>query len=189
MTFEEDIKSAVETLRNGGIIIYPTDTIWGIGCDATNEKAVSKLYALKQRCEAKACISLVNNDAMLERYLMVFPEAAEMLIEAAVDPLTIIYDSPLGLAPQLIAEDGSAAMRITHEKYSAELCKRLRRPIVSTSANISGTPSPALFTEITGEILENADYVAEYRRDEKSSAKPSSIIKVRNNGVIKIIRK
>lgn len=189
MTFEEDIKKAVEALRQGGVIIYPTDTIWGIGCDATNEKAVERLYQIKGRSEAKACISLVSDIAMLERYLSELPDAAEMLIEAAVDPLTIIYDSPRGLAPSLLAPDKSAAIRITSEDFSRELCRRLRRPIVSTSANFSDRPSPKCFDDIDEELIERCDYTVHYRREDTTGSKPSEIIKVGNDGTFKIIRK
>lgn len=188
MSFEEDIKNAVEVLRKGGIIIYPTDTIWGIGCDAGNDDAVRRLYSIKERCGAKGCISLVDGIPMLERHLDTFPDAAEMLIEAAVNPLTIIYDSPRGIAPSLMAEDGSAAFRITSERYSRELCRRLRRPLVSTSANISGHPSPVSFHEIETSLLDKADYIAEYNRHITTDGKASEIIKVSNSGAIKIIR-
>lgn len=186
--FEEDINACVRVMRQGRIVLYPTDTVWGIGCDATNDEAVEKIYALKRRRESKACISLVDSIATLERYVEVLPEAAEMLIDVAVEPLTIIYDSPRGISSELKAADGSAAFRISQERFSRELCRRLRKPVVSTSANISGSAAPAFFDEIAQEIIEGVDYAVKYRRDDMTPHKPSGIIKVGNNGVIKIIR-
>lgn len=188
MTFEEDIKEAVSVLKKGGIILYPTDTVWGIGCDATNTEAVAKIYALKRRAESKSMLVLVDGEGMLDRTVRDIPEVAWQLIEAAVDPLTIIYDHPHNVAGNLLAEDGSLGIRITEERYSKELCRRLRRPIVSTSANLSGEKSPALFREISEEIKGGCDYVAEYRRDDSFSRKPSNIIKVGEGGLIKVIR-
>lgn len=188
MTFEEDIKKALETLRTGGIILYPTDTVWGIGCDATNESAVKKIYELKRRAESKSMLALVDSDAMLERTVRDIPEVAWQLIEAAVDPLTIIYDHPYGVAANLLADDGSLGIRITSERFSKELCRRLRRPIVSTSANISGEKAPALFFGISEAVKEGCDYVVEYGRDSNTQKKPSNIIKVSDGGVIKVIR-
>ncbi|MCM1291504.1 MAG: L-threonylcarbamoyladenylate synthase [Prevotella sp.] len=189
MTFEEDLKNALQILQSGGVIIYPTDTIWGLGCDATNSEAVKKLYKIKERTGAKACISLVCDISQLERYLKVLPQTAEMLIEAAVYPLTIIYDTPLGFAPELLAEDGSAAMRITSERYSKELCRRLRKPIVSTSANFSGHPAPCSFNDIDKSLIEKVDYVAHHNHNTICASKPSEIIKVGNDEVIKLIRR
>lgn len=188
MTFEEDIKEAVSVLKKGGIILYPTDTVWGIGCDATNAEAVAKIYALKRRAESKSMLVLVDGEGMLDRTVRDIPEVAWQLIEAAVDPLTIIYDHPDNVAGNLLAEDGSLGIRITDERYSKELCRRLRRPIVSTSANLSGEKSPALFREISEEIKSGCNYVAEYRRDDSFSRKPSNIIKVGEGGLIKVIR-
>lgn len=189
ISFEEDLNKAVDALRKGGVILYPTDTIWGLGCDATNPEAVSRLYSIKKQSEGKACLSLVDGPAMLERYLNVFPEAADMLIKAAVAPLTIIFDSPKGIAPALLSEDGSAAFRITSEKFSRELCRRFRKPIVSTSANFSGRPSPASFNEIDDELLNSVDYTVCTGCESYGGHKPSEIIKVKNNGEIRIIRR
>lgn len=188
MTFEEDIKNAVAVLKKGGIILYPTDTVWGIGCDATNPDAVKKIYELKRRAESKSMLVLVDGEAMLDRTVKDIPEVAWQLIEAAVDPMTIIYDHPSGVAPNLLAEDGSLGIRITSERYSNELCRRLRRPIVSTSANVSGEKAPVFFSQILGEIKEGCDYIAEYRRDDNTPHKPSNIIKVSDGGLIKVIR-
>lgn len=188
MTFEEDIKKAVEVLKKGGIILYPTDTVWGIGCDATNEAAVKKIYELKRRAESKSMLVLVDGEVMLERTVRDIPEVAWQLIEAAVDPLTIIYDHPDGVAPNLLAEDGSLGIRITSERFSRELCRRLRRPIVSTSANISGEKAPALYYQISDEVKDGCDYVAEYGRNDTTPHRPSNIIKVREGGLFKVIR-
>lgn len=188
MTFEEDIKHAVDTLKKGGIILYPTDTVWGIGCDATNEAAVKKIYELKRRAESKSMLVLVDSEAMLEQTVRDIPDAAWQLIEAAVDPLTIIYDHPDGVAPNLLAEDGSLGIRITGERFSKELCRRLRRPIVSTSANLTGEKAPAQFSQISAAVKDGCDYVVEYGRKDTTLRKPSNIIKVSDGGVIKVIR-
>lgn len=183
----EDLKSAVETLKRGGIILYPTDTVWGIGCDATNAEAVDKIFKLKKRADSKSMLSLVASDGMLQRFVRNVPDAAWQLIDAAVNPLTIIYDSPIGVAPNLLAEDGSAGFRITHERFSMELCRRLNRPVVSTSANISGNRPPKTFSEIESAILNGVDYVALTGR-QNSNSSPSNIIKVSDSNVINIIR-
>lgn len=184
----DDLKAAVDTLKRGGLILYPTDTIWGIGCDATNEEAIARIYKLKQRNDAKAMLSLVGNIGQLERTIRDIPEVAWQLIDVAVNPLTLIYDHPIGIADSLKAEDGSAGIRITSEPFSRALCERLRRPVVSTSANISGKPAPATFSEISKEIIDGVDYVVRFRRQEKGGAKPSNIIKVGDAGLVKVIR-
>lgn len=188
ITFEQDLRNALETLRGGGVIIYPTDTIWGIGCDATNSDAVKKIYDLKRRIESKSMLALVDSEGALERWVDDIPEVAWELIEAAVRPLTIIYDHPKGIAPNLLADDGSLGVRITGEKFSRELCRRLRRPLVSTSANISGEKAPASFKEISEDILQGVDYVAEYRRGDDIKSSASNIIKISEGGLFKVIR-
>lgn len=188
MTFEEDIRNAVAVLKKGGIILYPTDTVWGIGCDATNPEAVKKIYDLKRRAESKSMLVLVDGKVMLERTVKDIPEVAWQLIEAAVNPLTIIYDHPDGVASNLKADDGSLGVRITSERFSNELCRRLRHPIVSTSANISGEKAPVFFSQISDEIKSGCDYIAEYRRDDSTPHAPSNIIKVGDGGLIKVIR-
>lgn len=184
---EEDIRNALKALRDGGVIVYPTDTIWGLGCDATNADAVDKIYKIKQRADSKAMLSLVGSEMMLERFVNDIPEVAWELIEAAVKPLTIIYDHPHGLAPNLLSDDGSAGIRITHERFSQELCRRFGKPVVSTSANISGQKSPATFREIQPELLSQTDYVVNCCHDNPAS-KASNIIKLSDGGLIKIIR-
>lgn len=184
----EDIRQAVETVRRGGVILYPTDTIWGIGCDATNAEAVARVYAIKQRVDSKALICLLGSEASLNLYVSDVPEVAYDLIEFATKPLTIIYDGGRNLAPNLLAEDGSVGIRVTKEEFSQTLCMRCKRALVSTSANISGQPSPASFKDIAPELLEAVDYVCTSRRDEKPQARPSSIMKLSSTNEIKIIR-
>ena len=204
---KEDLQEALHALREGGVIVYPTDTVWGIGCDATNEEAVSKIYALKQREDSKSMLVLLDSAAKLDYYVDV-PEAAEMLLEiqnskfkiqnsieygAQTDlqdekPLTLIYPNARHLAKNLIAEDGSIGIRITSEPFSKALCAQLKRPIVSTSANISGHPTAHFFHEIEEAILQGADYVCRFRREDETPHEPSSIIKVNTDNTFKIIR-
>ena len=198
MTQEEDIRNAVETLRKGGVILYPTDTVWGIGCDATNAEAVKRVYEIKQRDDSKALICLVDSDARLQRYVRNVPDVAWQLIDCLKEadsqehnkqrPTTIILDGAVNLAPNLIAEDGSIGIRITHEPFSKELCYRFQKAIVSTSANISGEPAAQNYRDIDPRIIEQADYVCWSRRQEHKPHKPSSIIKIGPGGEIKIIR-
>ena len=189
MNRKEDIQNAVEVMRRGGVILYPTDTVWGIGCDATNEEAVAKVYKIKQRDDSKALICLVDSDARLQRYVRNIPNVAWDIFDLATKPTTIILDGAVNLAPNLIPEDGSIAMRITHEEFSKELCYRFQKPIVSTSANISGQPAAMNYQDITPELLEAVDYVCYSRRQEKKPHTPSSIIKLTENGEITILRK
>lgn len=184
----QDISEAVSVVRRGGLILYPTDTIWGIGCDATNAEAVARVYALKQRTDSKALICLLGSDASLNLYVDSVPDVAYDLIEYATKPLTIIYDGARNLAPNLLADDGSVGIRVTKEEFSQTLCMRCKRALVSTSANISGQPSPASFKDIPAELLEAVDYVCTSRRNDKPQAKPSSIIKLSRTNEIKIIR-
>ncbi len=203
----EDLQEALRVLREGGIIVYPTDTVWGIGCDATNEAAVAKIYALKQREDSKSMLVLLDSAAKLDYYVDV-PETAEMLLEiqnskfkiqnsteygAQTDlqdekPLTLIYPNARHLAPNLIAEDGSIGIRITNEPFSKALCAQLKHPVVSTSANISGHPTAHFFHEIEEAILNGADYVCRFRREDKTPHEPSSIIKVNADSTFVIIR-
>ena len=185
----EDIKKAIEILKQGGIILYPTDTIWGIGCDATNEEAVEKLYAIKQRDKSKSMLILLDNPVKLQSYIHEVPDIAWDLIDLTDKPLTIILNGAKNLAQNLISNDGSIGIRITAEDFSRELCMRFRKPIVSTSANITGQKSPQNFHQIDPEIISLVDYVVEYRQNEMSKENPSSIIKLEANGNIDIIRK
>jgi L-threonylcarbamoyladenylate synthase len=191
---KEDLQEALRVLREGGIIVYPTDTVWGIGCDATNEEAVRRLYALKEREDTKSMLVLLDTAAKLDYYVDV-PEAAEMLLETINDqmvnakPLTLIYPHARHLATNLIAEDGSIGIRITREPFSKTLCERLRHPIVSTSANISGHPTAHFYHEIEQAVLDRADYVCRFRREDETPCEPSTIIKFNADGTFIIIRK
>ena len=193
MTREEDIRQAVETMRKGGVILYPTDTVWGIGCDATNAQAVKRVYEIKQRDDSKALICLVDSDARMQRYFRRVPDVAWQLIdslkESDAKPTTLILDDAVNLAENLIAEDGSVGIRITNEPFSKELCFRFQKAIVSTSANISGEPAAQNYGDIDPRILEAVDYVCWSRRQEHKPHQPSSIIRLRQNGEVSIIRK
>lgn len=186
--YREDISKAIEVMNRGGVILYPTDTIWGLGCDATNEEAVKRIYEIKRRNDAKALITLVDSEAKIDFYVREVPEVAWQLIDVAERPLTIIYDGARNLAPNLLAEDGSAGIRITKEEFSRNLCMRMRRAIVSTSANISGEPSPKCFADISPEILKTVDYVCTSRRNETHNPPASNIIKLGVGGEVKVIR-
>ena len=186
--FEADLKECLTVLERGGLVLYPTDTIWGIGCDATNAAAVERVYRLKGRADGKALIVLLGNADNLDHYVVDVPEMAPELLAVAVKPLTIIYDGVRHLAPELVAQDGSAGIRVTREAFSRELCRRLGGAVVSTSANISGEPSPANFSEISDEIRKGVDYIVEYRRDEQTRSVASSIIKLGSGGLVKVIR-
>lgn len=185
---EADIKEALRVMKEGGIILYPTDTVWGIGCDARNPEAVEKIFKLKERADSKSMLVLVGSEGMLQRTVKSVPEIAWQLIDVAVNPMTIIYDNPVGVADNLKADDGSLGIRITAEKFSRTLCERMRGPIVSTSANKSGKPTPMTFSEISSEIKNGVDYVCKYRQKEKASAKPSNIIKITKENIVKVIR-
>ena len=193
MTREEDIKQAVETMRKGGVILYPTDTVWGIGCDATNAEAVKRVYEIKQREDSKALICLVDSDARMQRYFRNVPDVAWQLVDGVKDsdakPTTLVLDGAVNLAENLIAEDGSVGMRITNEPFSKELCYRFQKAIVSTSANISGEPAAQNYCDIDPRIIEAVDYVCWSRRQEHKPHTPSSIIKLKENGEVTIIRK
>lgn len=187
--YDSDIKKATEVLRGGGIILYPTDTIWGIGCDATCSEAVKRVFQIKQRSDSKALITLVDSIAALERIVDDVPDAAYQLIDVSDKPLTIVYDHGRGLAPEVTAQDGSVAIRITREEFSSKLCKAFRRPLISTSANISGSPSPSCFDDISDDIIGKVDYVCLSRRDERLRLSPSMVIKISSGGVFKLLRK
>ena len=193
MTREEDIRKAVETMRKGGVILYPTDTVWGIGCDATNAEAVKRGYAIKQRDDSKALICLVDSDARMQRYFRNVPEVAWQLVdslkEADAKQTTLILDGAINLAENLIAEDGSVGIRITNEPFSKELCYRFQKAIVSTSANISGEPAAQNYCDIDPRIIEAVDYVCWSRRQEHKPHSSCLAIKLKENGEVTIIRK
>jgi len=184
---QQEINKALQVLKEGGLILYPTDTVWGIGCDATNAEAVKKVYTLKQREDCKALICLVADDRMLKKYVNKVPDVALNILDVTDKPTTIIYDDAQNLASNLIAEDGTIAIRIPDDEFCFQLCRKLNGAVVSTSANISGVPTPKSFKEISPAILKGVDYVVNLHH-EKICNKPSSIIKLSNNGVIKIIR-
>lgn len=196
---KDDLQQAVCVLRAGGVIVYPTDTVWGIGCDATNEDAVRKVYALKHREDSKSMLVLLDGAGKLQGYVEHIPDAAWDLLECTAHdrdsqglqprPMTIIYPGAKNIAPNLIAEDGSIGIRITQEPFSKALCEQLHRPIVSTSANISGEPTAKNFRQISQAVLDAADYVCRYRRNDETEKRPSSIIKLGIDNQIQIIRK
>lgn len=185
---KEDIRRAVEVMNKGGIILYPTDTIWGLGCDATNADAVRRIYEIKQRTDAKALISLVDSETKVQFYVKEVPEVAWDVMELSERPMTVVFDGGRNLAPNLLAEDGSVAIRITKEAFSKELCMRMKRAVVSTSANISGLPAPRCFAEISEEIKGAVDYICTSRQDEPPTQTASSIIKLGAGGEVTIIR-
>lgn len=179
-------------MRQGGVILYPTDTVWGIGCDATNAEAVKKVYDIKMRDDSKALICLVDSDARLQCYVRDVPDVAWQLIDSLKDggkPTTLILDGAVNLAPNLIAEDGSIGIRITQEPFSKELCYRFQKAVVSTSANISGEPAAQNYCDIDSRILNAVDYVCWSRRQEHKPHTPSSIIRLRKGGEVEIIRR
>jgi L-threonylcarbamoyladenylate synthase len=183
----EEINKALKTLKEGGLILYPTDTVWGIGCDATNSTAVEKVYKLKQRHDSKALICLVADDRMLKKYVKKIPDVAFNIFDVSEEPITIIYEDAQNLAKNLIADDHTIAIRIPNDDFCFQLLRRFKGAIVSTSANLSGQPTPKSFKEISTEVLKGVDYVVNLHR-EKICSKPSSIIKLSNDGQVKIIR-
>lgn len=184
---QKEISNAVQVLTDGGLLLYPTDTVWGIGCDATNVEAVNKLFKLKNRNDRKALICLAADARMLSNYVKEIPEVAFDIFEVSEEPITIVYDDARNLAENLIAQDKSIAIRIPNDDFCFQLIRRFGKPIVSTSANLSGQPTPKSFKEITSHILKGVDYVVNLHR-EKIFTKPSSIIKLSANGKVKIIR-
>ncbi|WP_127845099.1 L-threonylcarbamoyladenylate synthase [Psychroflexus aestuariivivens] len=184
----EEIQNAIQTLKRGGLILYPTDTVWGIGCDATNADAIDKVFALKQRSEKKSLICLVSDFKMLNQYVEEVPEVAYDILKYADQPTTIIYQNPIRVATNLIAEDDTLAIRVVNDKFAKSLLRKYKKPIVSTSANISGQPTPKNFDEISDEILKGVDYVVNLQKSKKS-AKPSTIIKLDLDGKVQVIRK
>jgi L-threonylcarbamoyladenylate synthase len=189
MIYEQDLKECLNVLREGGIILYPTDTIWGLGCDATNDNAVKKIFDIKAREGNKSLLILVNGFGMLERYVGEVPATASELATVSESPLTIIYPRGKNLAAGVCAEDGSVGIRICNEEFCNELISRFRKPLVSTSANFSGMPSPGNFSEIDNDLIPKADYVVNYRKNDRTKAKASPVIRVEADGTFKIIRK
>ena len=188
MTQKEDIKNAIDAMKKGGVILYPTDTVWGLGCDATNAEAVAKIYKIKQRDDSKALICLADSVDRVQRYVRDVPSVAWDLMELSDKPTTVILDGAVNLAPNLIAEDGSLGMRVTREEFSRQLCYRLQKPLVSTSANLSGMPTARCFAEIPEEIKSQVDYIVQFRRGEKAPREASKILKLGRDGEVTIIR-
>ncbi len=189
MTFSDDITNALNTLRDGGVILYPTDTIWGLGCDPSNREAVKKIFSIKQREDSKSLILLASDLIMVERYVKAIPDAAYNILNVSDKPITIIYPEGRNLAEGICSSDGSVGIRICEESFCSELIKRFRKPLVSTSANISGEAPPANFRSVDERITGKVDYVVTYRQDDSRIFNPSPVIKVDYNGVINIIRK
>lgn len=185
---KKEVDNAIVILENGGLIVYPTDTVWGIGCDATNKEAIEKIYKLKKRSDKKTMICLVANQFMLEKYVEKVPETAYDIMDLSERPVTIIYDNPKGIAQNLIAEDNTLAIRVATDQFCQRLIQNFKRPIVSTSANIAGEPTPGNFSEISNLILKGVDYVVNLERTNTIKS-PSSIIKLGNDGTVKVIRK
>lgn len=185
----EDVNKALETLRNGGLILYPTDTIWGIGCDATNEDAVEKIYALKGRDKTKSMIVLLHNDNQLAGYVNDIPEVAYDLIEYSENPLTIIYSNAKNIAPNATAHDGSVGIRIVNHPFCQQILQRFKKPIISTSANLSGDASPKNFSEINDTIKQTVDYIVQYDQNKEGDGKSSTVMKLDPSGMFEFIRK
>lgn len=185
--FENDIEKCLEVLKSGGLILYPTDTVWGIGCDATNEKAIEKIYKVKKRSNEKAMIVLVAAEKDIMQHVAAPDLSLFDYLNKATNPTTVVYDGALGFADNLVAKDGSIAIRICKDEFCRQLIKRFRKPIVSTSANISEMPAPKFFKEISDEIKNGVDYIVQYKQQDKTSAQPSSLIKW-NNGKVIILR-
>jgi L-threonylcarbamoyladenylate synthase len=188
MIFDEDIKESLVALKNGGIILYPTDTIWGLGCDATNTSAVEKIFRIKSRNESMSLLILVDGEQMVERYVKDVPEIAYELVSVSDSPLTLIYPAGKNLATGVCNKDGSVGIRICRDEFCKELIHMFRKPIVSTSANFSGKPSPENFTDIEKSLIDSVDFVVKYRQDDRRKYSASPVIRVEENGIIKIIR-
>jgi L-threonylcarbamoyladenylate synthase len=188
MNINEEVYKAYEIIKEGGIILYPTDTVWGIGCDATNAEAVAKIYKIKQRTETQSMIVLMNGEKMMYNVFKEIPEVAWQIMDLSENPTTIILDQPRNVAKNLIASDNSLGIRIVKEAFCFKLMEKMKRPLVSTSANISGQPTPKSFKEISPEIIKAVDYVVNLQRD-KIAGKPSTIIKLSNDSQVKVIRK
>lgn len=186
--FNKQVEAALTVLKTGGAILYPTDTIWGLGCDATNENAIEKIYRIKQRSDTRSLIILVADERDILQYVAAPDLAVFDFIEKQIKPTTVIFENAINLPDNLIADDGSIAIRIVRDEFCRHLIKRLRKPIVSTSANISGQPSPKFFDEITDEIKNAVDYVVQWRKDDKTLAQPSQIIKWNDDGNYEVIR-
>ncbi len=188
MNFDNDIQKSLEVLRAGGTLLYPTDTIWGLGCDATNQRAVQKIYSIKSRSEAKSLIILIDDFEKLSTYVEIVPEITSDLLASITNPVTIIYSNARRLAPNVVASDGTIAIRIVKDDFCKELIRQFGKPIVSTSANLSGFEAPATFSQVSDDIKDAVDYIVSYKQDYYSVSKPSTIIRLREDGMYTIIR-
>ena len=188
MDINQEVHKAFEVIQNGGIILYPTDTVWGIGCDATNAEAVAKIFKLKQRAETQSMICLMNGEKMMYNIFKDIPEVAWQIIDLSEKPTTLILDNPRNVAKNLIGQDNTLGIRIVKEPFCFKLMERMKKPLVSTSANISGQPTPNSFKEISPEIVKGVDYVVNLHR-EKVGGKPSTIIKLTSDSQVKVIRR
>jgi L-threonylcarbamoyladenylate synthase len=188
MDINQEILNAYEVIKEGGIILYPTDTVWGIGCDASNPDAVAKIYKLKQRAETQSMICLMNGEKMIYNVFNEIPEVAWQIMDFSENPTTLILDKPRNVAKNLIAPDNTLGIRLVKEPFCFKLMERMKKPLVSTSANITGQPTPKSFKEISPEIIKGVDYVVNLHRD-KIAGKPSTIIKLTNDSQVKVIRK
>ena len=188
MSFENDIKECITVLEKGGLILYPTDTVWGIGCDATNASAVAKIFQLKQRSDEKSMVILVADEKTILEYVTQPNLEVFDYIKGISKPTTVIYNGAIGLAENVIAKDRSVAIRISKDDFCRHLIKRYRKPIVSTSANISGYPAPALFIDIDINIKEGVDYIVQHRQEEQVPGIPSTVIKMKEDGSFEILR-
>ena len=188
MQFANDIKECIKVLQNGGLILYPTDTIWGIGCDATNAKAVEQIYLLKQRANAKSMVVLVDDEKKIAAYIPKPDLKIFDYIKGIHKPTTVIYEGAVGLAANVISTDGTAAIRIANDEFCQQLIREFNKPIVSTSANISGYPPPQFFADIDIQIKNGVDYIVHHRQDDTTPSNPSAIIKWNTDGTIAIIR-
>ena len=186
--FRDEIKKCLETMKRGGIILYPTDTVWGLGCDSTRPDAIQKIYDLKQRDDSKSLICLVSDFKMLNQFVEDVPEVASDILKYASKPTTVVYDNPIRIAENLIADDNSLAIRVTKDPFCQNLIRKLGKPLVSTSANISGMPTPESYKEIDSAILDGVDYIVNLHRNKKSGP-PSAIIKLKNDGQVQVLRK
>jgi L-threonylcarbamoyladenylate synthase len=189
MNVDMDIEKCIEVLKRGGVILYPTDTVWGLGCDATNAKAVERITAIKQRPDDKSMIVLVNHIDMLSRYVDIIPTAAVDILEYATKPTTIVFDKMMGVAENVVAQDGSCGVRLTTDEFCKKIIRKLNKPLVSTSANISGEKTARNFKQIDEAIKAQCDYVVQFRSGETTLGEPSCIIKLSNNGEVAILRK
>ena len=188
-TIADEVKKCIEVMRQGGVILYPTDTVWGIGCDATRSDDVRRVYEIKRRADNKALIVMLGDVNVLDRYVDEVPEVAYDLIELSDKPITIVYDQGINLAPELLGEDGSVGIRVTSEEFSLKLCRTYRRPIVSTSANVSGEPTSTTFSQISDDIKSRVDYIVKSKQRDNAEHQPSSVVKLGADGSVKIIRK